>query len=63
MKMALKIEVSPELLTVIREIPDDCLDIPTNIHQMKTDYEITTISNTDLRWMGNYIRMVSMFTL
>jgi len=56
--MTLKIKTGPELRSFIKSIPDNVGNIPENIHQLITSSTDVLITNSDLKWIGNYMKQV-----
>lgn len=54
--MMLKIKTGPELRSFIKSIPDNVGNIPENIHQLITSSTDVLITNSDLKWIGNYMK-------
>lgn len=55
--MALLIKPSEKLQAYIRALPES-VELPPNLQNIRQPSDSDTITNADLRWIGNYIRKV-----
>ncbi len=56
--MALLIKPSEKLKAFIRALPES-VELPLNLQNIHHPSDSETITNADLRWIGNYIRKVN----
>lgn len=57
--MALRIKPSRGLIDFLSTLPEKT-DFPPNVEELRKCEENVTITNSDLRWIGNYIRKVNL---